>query len=122
MKRRNFVAVTAGLAAAAPPARASEDRHVIAAGDGIPHTAADYAAQLARLTAGGSLHKDSYSREGVVRELERRVAAELGKEYAVWMPTGTLANHLAVRLLAGENRRVLMQAESHLYNDCGDCA
>lgn len=122
MKRRNFVAVTAGLAAAAPPAKASEDRQVIAAGDGIPHTAADYASQLAQLTASGNLHKDSYSREGVVRELERRVAAELGKEYAVWMPTGTLANHLAVRLLAGEKRRVLMQAESHLYNDCGDCA
>ncbi|MCC6362342.1 MAG: amino acid lyase [Bryobacterales bacterium] len=122
MKRRNFVAVTAGLAAAAPPARASEDRQVIAAGDGIPHTAGDYAGLLAQLASDGKLLKDSYSREGVVRELERRVAAELGKEYAVWMPTGTLANHLAVRLLAGDKRRVLMQAESHLYNDCGDCA
>src|SRR5437868_13932937 len=37
------------------------------------------------------------------------------------MPTGTLANHLAVRLLAGEKRRVLVQQECHLYNDCGDC-
>lgn len=46
----------------------------------------------------------------------------LGKEAAVWLPTGTLANHLAVRILAGNQRRVLVQAESHLYNDCGDCA
>lgn len=38
------------------------------------------------------------------------------------MPTGTLANHLAVRLLAGGKRRVLVQAESHLYKDSGDCA
>jgi threonine aldolase len=56
-----------------------------------------------------------------VAQLEERMAAVLGKELAVWMPTGTLANHLAVRLLAGENRRVAVQQECHLYNDCGDC-
>src|SRR5260370_37690020 len=50
------------------------------------------------------------------------MASLLGKETGVWLPTGTLANHLAVRLLAGSRRRVLVQAESHLYNDSGDCA
>jgi len=49
------------------------------------------------------------------------MASALGKEAAVWLPTGTLANHLAVRLLAGERRRVLVQQKCHLYNDCGDC-
>jgi len=33
-----------------------------------------------------------------------------------------LANHIAVRKLAGTNTRVLVQAESHLYNDSGDMA
>ena len=38
------------------------------------------------------------------------------------MPTGTLANHLAVRALAaGSGGRALLQAESHLFNDSGDC-
>jgi threonine aldolase len=50
------------------------------------------------------------------------MAQILGKESAVWCPTGTLANHLGVRLLAGGKRRVLVQSESHLYNDEGDCA
>ena len=50
------------------------------------------------------------------------MAKLLGKEMAVYLPTGTLANHLAVRLLAGGRRRVLVQQESHLYNDAGDCA
>src|SRR6202035_4150515 len=58
----------------------------------------------------------------VVAELETRMAAQLGKECAVFLPTGTLANHLALRLLARRGRRVLVQAESHLYNDEGDCA
>src|SRR5204862_3441357 len=62
------------------------------------------------------------SRSGVVAELEARMATLLGKEAAVSMPSGTLANHLALRLLARDGRRVLVQRESHLYNDEGDCA
>jgi threonine aldolase len=41
---------------------------------------------------------------------------------AVFLPSGTLANHLALRLLARRGRRVLVQQESHIYNDTGDCA
>src|SRR5947199_10453966 len=50
------------------------------------------------------------------------MAVLLGKEAAVFMPSGTLANHLALRLLAPRGRRVIVQYESHLYNDEGDCA
>ncbi len=39
----------------------------------------------------------------------------------MFMPTGTLANHLAVRALAGGPCRAIAQAESHLYQDTGDC-
>jgi threonine aldolase len=38
------------------------------------------------------------------------------------MPTGTLANHMAVRALAGGSSRVIVQEESHFYQDEGDCA
>ena len=103
-------------------AASTTDSRVIATGDGVRLTPEEYARLLGSLTAGGKLAVDSYSRGGIVEELETRMAAALGKETAVWLPTGTLANHLAVRLLAGSKRRVLVQAESHLYNDCGDCA
>jgi hypothetical protein len=46
----------------------------------------------------------------------------LGKERAIFLPTGTLANHMAVRALAGGPSRVIVQTESHLYQDEGDCA
>src|SRR5262249_19727971 len=88
-------------------------------GDGIDISPVDYSALLQKLSNG--LVPDDYSRGGIVAELETKVAQTLGKESAVWVPTGTLANHLAVRLLAGDRRRVFVQAESHLYNDCGDC-
>src|SRR5256885_12472590 len=38
------------------------------------------------------------------------------------MPTGTLANHMAARALAGGSSRVVVQEESHFYQDEGDCA
>jgi threonine aldolase len=119
MLRRSFLATpvaTFQLAAGSPEAR------VYAIGDGVRLTPEEYARLLGALTAGGKIAVDSYSRGGIVEELETRMAAALGKEMAVWLPTGTLANHLAVRLLAGTKRRVLVQAESHLYNDSGDCA
>ena len=119
MRRRSFLAVPlAGFQlAAAPP-----DDHVYAYGDGIPHTPEEYSRLLASLTAGGKVEADQYSLGGVVEKLEAHMALLLGKEAAVWLPTGTLANHLAVRMLAGSRHRVLVQAESHLLNDCGDCA
>jgi len=119
MRRRSFLAAPV-LAGFAPKGfAATEDRRVIATGDGIFHSPADYSGLLQKLSEG--LKRDEYSIGGVVERLEQKVAAALGKEFAVWLPTGTLANHLAVRLLAGDKRRVLVQQECHLYNDCGDC-
>jgi len=90
--------------------------------DGLGLSPAAYARLLAEIAEARGIAVDDYSRGGVVEELEARMAALLGKEAAVFLPTGTLANHLAVRLLAQRGRRVLVQQESHLWNDEGDCA
>jgi threonine aldolase len=76
---------------------------------------------LARLVEERGIAADEFSRAGIVAELEARMAALLGKESALFLPSGTLANHLALRLLAVRGHRVLVQAESHIYNDSGDC-
>ena len=119
VRRRSFLG--APIAASFAPqqlAGAAGDQRVYATGDGIPYSPTEYAQLLAKVS---DVEADDFSRGGVVEKLEARMASVLGKEAAVWMPTGTLANHLAVRILAGGNRRVLVPAESHLYNDCGDC-
>jgi threonine aldolase len=90
--------------------------------DGLGLSPAAYARLLAEIAESRGIAEDDYSRDGVVAALETRMAALLGKEAAVFMPSGTLANHLALRLLARDGRRVLVQRESHLYNDEGDCA
>jgi threonine aldolase len=100
----------------------TEDQIVQFRSDGLNPSPAAYGRLLAEIAETRGIDVDDYSRGGVVAELEIRMAALLGKEVAVFMPTGTLANHLAVRLLTRNGKRVLVQAESHLYNDEGDCA
>jgi len=90
-------------------------------GDGLGLQPADMARLWTHLAEEKRIVQDSYSNGGTVEELETEFAARLGKERAVFMPTGTLANHLAVRTLARGTGRAIVQAESHLFNDSGDC-
>ncbi len=104
------------------PSNSKEMPYVNFTRDGLDFSPADYAKKLSEIAKEKGIEPDSYSNNGVVKELEKKMAAALGKEAAVYMPTGTLANHIAIRKLAGGNSRVLVQAESHLYNDSGDMA
>ncbi len=128
--RRDFIKAGASLAAfgAVPRALSNArpgpvaDRAVNLSHDGLVLAPRDYAALLQRITADGKTVEDYYSQSGAVAQLEAACARLLGKEAAVFMPTGTMANHLAVRALAGNDRRVIVQHESHFFNDTGDCA
>jgi threonine aldolase len=91
-------------------------------GDGQSLTPPEYGHVLSQIISSKGIDADYYSNGGVVEELENRMAAVLGKERAVFLPTGTLANHLALRIQASDRTRVLVQAESHIYCDSGDCA
>jgi threonine aldolase len=89
-------------------------------GDGIGISPREYAALLNRLCEGREVSADNYLLGGEVDAFERHWATLLGKEAAVFMPSGTLANQLALRVLAGSKRRVIVPEVSHIYNDTGD--
>jgi threonine aldolase len=129
MSRRGFVGAAGAVAAGAwmpplpvpgAPDTPAVDRIVHLSGDGIGLTARAYAALLAELTTRADVEEDSYLLGGEVAAFERHWATLLGKETAVFMPSGTLANHLALRALAGTKRRVIVPETSHIYNDTGD--
>jgi threonine aldolase len=136
LNRRRFVqlgglgATALGLGAPSPvyaqgsPQRTAvdDDRVVRLRSDGLGLSPSQYSRLLAQLADEMPIASDSYVLGGVVEELEAQFARVLGKEQAIFMPTGTLANHMAVRALAGGPSRVLVQSESHLYQDEGDCA
>ena len=99
----------------------SPDQLVSFGGDGEPKSARTMLQTLIEFEDEVGLDPDSYSLGGNVQEVEEKFAEMLGKEAAVFMPTGTLANHLAVRMLCGDKPRAIVQEQSHLYQDSGDC-
>jgi threonine aldolase len=128
VSRRGFVealGVGAGLTALTPvpPAHAAADtpnRVVHLSGDGAAITPREYSALLESLCQKAEPVQDTYLLGGDVEQFEQQWAQLLGKEAAVFMPSGTLANQLALRALAGDRRRVIVPEMSHIYNDTGD--
>ena len=103
------------------PGPADSETAVVFRGDGEPDSPRRLVGRLAGIDAGAGFEADSYSLGGSVAALENHFAQALGKEAAIFMPTGTLANHLAIRALCGVNGRAIVQEQSHLYQDSGDC-
>jgi threonine aldolase len=61
---------------------------------------------------------DHYGEGAVAERLEARVAALLGKEAAVWMPSGTMAQQIALRVHAEQrgSKRVAFHPLCHLQD------
>src|SRR6266478_2685019 len=126
--RRKFLQTTAwtgiAMAQSGPTAITSvpTERRVYLTGDGVMNSPAEYARLLTRIVDERGVKADTYLEGGAVEQLEQQFARLLGKERALFLPTGTLANQLAVRELAAGKRRVIVQQESHLYCDENDGA
>lgn len=58
---------------------------------------------------------DVYKDDPTVNELERRAAAVLGKEAALYVPSGTMGNQIAARTHTERGQEALVEYESHVY-------
>jgi len=59
---------------------------------------------------------DVFGEDPTVNELERRVAELLGKEAALFVPSGTMANQLAIRSQTRHGDEIVMERNSHPFN------
>ncbi len=64
--------------------------------------------------ASAAVGDDVYGEDPTVVELEERVAGLFGKDAALFTPTGSMANVLAVRSVAGVGEEVLCEASAHI--------
>jgi threonine aldolase len=66
---------------------------------------------------------DQFGEDLTVNLLQERIAALLGKESALWLPTGTMANQVALRVLTRPGDDVLVSQESHaVWHETGGSA
>jgi threonine aldolase len=56
---------------------------------------------------------DQFGEDPTINRLQGRVAEILGKEAALWVPSGTMANQVAVRVLTRPGDDVIVSQESH---------
>jgi len=64
-----------------------------------------------------------YNEDPTVKRLEREVAGLLGKEAAIFLPSGTMANTIAIRLCAGPGDEVVAESNSHpIFYEAGGAA
>jgi threonine aldolase len=72
-------------------------------------------AAMRRAIADAVVGDDVFGDDPTVQALERRVAALAGKEAALFVPSGTMGNQLAVNALTEPGDEVLVEAESHVF-------
>lgn len=65
--------------------------------------------------AAAAVGDDVYGDDPTVKALEAATAEILGKEDAVYVPTGTMSNQVAVRTHTEPGDRVLFDREAHVY-------
>ena len=58
---------------------------------------------------------DVFGDDPTVKELESETAALLGKEAALFTPSGTMANQLAIRSQTEPGDEILVEANAHIY-------
>jgi threonine aldolase len=76
-------------------------------------------AAMRQAIASAPVGDDHLDGDPTTRALEQRVAQVLGKEAALFFPTGTMANQAAVLLHTQPGTELLLDADSHIVNLTG---
>jgi threonine aldolase len=69
---------------------------------------------MRRAMATAEVGDDQYGEDPTVNLLQERVAAMLGKEAAIFLPSGTMANQIALKLLTRPGDDVVLGDETHM--------
>ncbi len=69
---------------------------------------------MRRAIADAEVGDDQYGEDPTVNLLQERIAAILGKEAAVFVPSGTMANQIALKILTRPGDDVVLGHETHM--------
>ena len=71
---------------------------------------------MRRAMADAEVGDDVFGEDPTVNRLEQRVAELLGKEVGLFVPSGTMANQIAIRVLTEPGDEVVMEADAHPFH------
>jgi len=90
--------------------------------DGLALDPNEYLNKLQEINQSNPIEPDFYGAGGTTKLIEEEFAKITGKEKAIYLPTGTMANQLAIKLLNEQNTKVIVPENSHIYRDEADAA
>lgn len=77
-------------------------------------------AEMRRVIASAKVGDDVFAEDPSVNELQKKVAHLLGKEAALFVPSGTMGNQIAINCSTRPGDEVICEANSHAFNyECG---
>jgi len=71
---------------------------------------------MRKAMAGAEVGDDVFGEDPTVNRLQERAAELLGKEAALFVPSGIMANQLAVRLLTHPGDEVIIESQAHIFH------
>jgi threonine aldolase len=71
---------------------------------------------MRRAMAEAEVGDDVYGEDPTVRRLEEKAADLLGTEASLFVPSGTMGNQIAIRLLARPGEEAVVEERSHVFN------
>ena len=72
--------------------------------------------EMLRAMAVAEVGDDVFREDPTVNRLQEKAAELLGKEAALFVPTGTMGNQIAVKLHTRPGQEVITEARGHIYN------
>lgn len=90
--------------------------------DGLFFSPSEYLDKLQEINKVQTIEPDFYGTGGTTKLLEEEFAKITGKEKAIYLPTGTMANQVAIKLLNENNTKVIVPENSHVFRDEADAA
>ncbi len=72
--------------------------------------------EMSAAMAAAEVGDDVYGEDPTVNLLERRAAEVFGREAALFVPTGTMGNQIAIRLLTHPGQEVIAESRAHILD------
>jgi len=72
--------------------------------------------EMRQAMAQAEVGDDVFGDDPTIKKLEERVAQLLGKEAALYVPSGTMSNQISLRIMTEPGDEILCESGSHIFN------
>jgi threonine aldolase len=72
--------------------------------------------EMRRAMAAAEVGDDVYGEDPTINRLEERAAEIMGREAAIFVPTGSMGNQIAIKLHTKPGQEIICEERGHIYN------